>query len=221
MKQLTIAVVGGTGKLGTGLAYRWFKAGLDVIIGSRLEEKAAAAAADLGKRVSGTGPRAMTNEAAAAAADVIVLCVPFAQHKAMLEAIKEPVQGKIVVDATVSLNPPKVWQVQLPPEGSAGAIAQRTLGADVRVVSAFQNLAAAHLDGDHEILGDVLVSGNDEAARQTVIDLAQKAGVKAWHAGPIENAAAAEALTSVLISLNRHYKIAGSGIAIVGEPAAP
>ena len=220
MKDLTIAILGGTGKLGGGLVYRWCKAGLNIIIGSRSEHKAANAAEEIVKRVSGASVRTMTNENAASQADIIVLCVPFSKQRAVLKAIKKCAQGKIVVDTTVPLVPPKVWRVHLPPEGCAGVIAQQILGAGVRVVSAFQNIAASHIDGGHKVQSDVLVCGNDEDARQTVIDLAAKAEIKAWHAGPIENAVASEALTSVLISLNRHYKIAGSGVAIIGETVA-
>ncbi len=215
----TIAVLGGTGNLGGGLVYRWCKAGLDIVIGSRSKQKAAEAAEAVAERVPGASVRAMTNEDAAAEADIVVLSVPFSHQKQMLEAIRDHVQDKIVIDTTVSLVPPKVWTVQLPPEGCAGVIAQKFLGDEIRVVSAFQNVAASHVNSDRQIDCHVLVCGNDEDARQQVIDLADLAGMKAWHAGPIENAAAAEALTSVLISLNRHHKIPGSGIAITGDPS--
>jgi NADPH-dependent F420 reductase len=214
----TIAVLGGTGNLGGGLAYRWSKAGLNVVIGSRSKDKAAEAAKAVATRVPNASMRGMTNEDAASEADIIVLTIPFAHQKQLLEAIRGQVQGKIVIDTTVSLVPPRVGTVQLPPEGSAGVIAQNFLGDGTRVVSAFQNIAASHVDSDQTIHCHVLVCGNDEDARQEVIDLADLAGMKAWHAGPIENSAAAEALTSVLISLNRRYKIPGSGIVITGEP---
>jgi len=217
----TIAILGGTGKLGGGLAYRWCKAGLDVVIGSRSKQKAAEAAEAVAERVPGASVRAMSNENAAAEADIVVLSVPFSHQDQMLEAVRDHVQAKIVIDTTVALVPPKVWTVQLPPEGCAGVIAQEFLGDGVRVVSAFQNVAASHVNSEHHIECHVLVCGNDEDARQQVIDLADLAGMRAWHAGPIENAAAAEALTSVLISLNRHYKIPGSGIVITGDPSVP
>ncbi len=135
--------------------------------------------------------------------------------------IRESVQGKIFIDVTVSLKPPKVATVQLPAEGSAGVIAQQTLGDNVRVVSAFQNIAAAHLNDEHEIHCDVLVTGDDVDARETVVQIAQAAGMKAWHAGPLANSAATEALTSVLIFMNKRYKIAGgAGITITGEVGA-
>jgi NADPH-dependent F420 reductase len=146
------------------------------------------------------------------------MTVPFSHQQDTLAAIHAAVQGKIFIDVTVSLKPPKVATVQLPAEGSAGVIAQKTLGENVRVVSAFQNIAAAHLNDDHAIHCDVLVTGDDVDARETVVQLAQAAGMKAWHAGPLANSAATEALTSVLIFMNKRYKIAGgAGITITGE----
>ncbi|MCB1614628.1 MAG: NADPH-dependent F420 reductase [Pseudomonadales bacterium] len=213
-----IAVLGGTGDLGGGLVYRWLKAGYSIIIGSRKEEGALEAANKMRERVANARVQGMENKAACMAADIICMTVPFAHQKSTLDHIKSAVQGKLFIDVTVSLQPPKVGTVQLPAEGSAGVISQAVLGEDVRVVSAFQNIAAAHLDSDHEIHCDVLVTGNNKDARQTVIDLAKEAGMKAWHAGPIANSAATEALTSVLITLNRQYKIPGAGIVITGEP---
>jgi NADPH-dependent F420 reductase len=126
------------------------------------------------------------------------------------------------VDATVPLVPPKVSRVQLPADGSAVAAIQRLLGSEVRVVSAFQNVSAHHLrDLGHAVDCDVLVCGDDVEARETVIALARDIGLRAYHAGPIANSAAAEALTSVLIALNIRYKVPGAGIRITGIPAQP
>jgi NADPH-dependent F420 reductase len=215
-----IAVLGGTGDLGGGLVYRWVKAGFDVIIGSRKEEAALEAVTKLKERVPAAQVRGMENAAAAKAGEIVVMTVPFAHQQATLAHIKDSVQAKIFIDVTVALNPPKVGTVQLPKEGSAGVICQQMLGDGVKVVSAFQNIAAAHLDSDDDVHCDVLVTGNDKDARQTVIDLAKAIGLKAWHAGPIANSAATEALTSVLITLNKQYKIPGAGIVITGEPQA-
>ncbi len=217
----TLAILGGTGDLGWGLAVRWLKAGYDIVIGSRAGEKAEDAAGRLaGFGFPGT-VRGLENAAAAAAADIVVLTVPFANHQAMLEAVRDAVQGKIFVDVTVPLVPPRVSRVQLPPEGSAARRAQAFLGGDVRVVSAFQNVAAGHLaDVAHGIDCDVLVCGDDKAARAVVLDLVEAAGMKGWHAGPVDNSAVAEALTSVLIFLNRTYGIDGAGVRITGEPRA-
>lgn len=217
-----IAIIGGTGRIGPGLALRWATAGYQVIIGSREARRAEAQAAEIaGELGEGKAPGGMTNPDAAAAADMVVVTVPFAAHDETLAAIRDAVQGKIVVDVTVPLVPPKVGQVQLPPDGAASIAAARLLGADVRVVAAFQNIAAAHLrDRDHDIDCDVLVCGDDVAAREAVIALAEAAGLRGWHAGPLANAAAADALTSVLISINRFYRIEGAGIRITGTPGS-
>ena len=215
----TLAILGGTGDLGWGLAIRWLKAGYDVFIGSRSRERAEESAGELAKSGFPGAARGLENAAAAAAADIVVLTVPFANHQVMLETVKDAVQGKIFVDVTVPLVPPRVSRAQLPPEGSAARGAQEFLGEDVRVVSAFQNVAADRLaDIERDIDCDVLVSGNDKAARETVLGLVEAAGMKGWHAGPVDNSAAAEALTSVLIFLNRTYGIDGAGIRITGEP---
>jgi hypothetical protein len=217
-----LAILGGTGALGTGLGRRWANAGLDVIIGSRAREKAAAAVQSLKGRVPEGRLRAMENADAARAADVAVLTVPFAHHDSTLAGLADALQGKILVDATVPLVPPKVSRVQLPPEGSAAKAAQALLGDGVTVVSAFQNVAADKLAKEDGPLDcDVLVSGDKREARETVIGLAAAAGLKGWHAGPLDNSVAAEALTSVLIFMNRHYRLDGAGLRITGAPAPP
>ena len=160
----SIAILGGTGDLGTGLARRWAQAGHDVIIGSRILEKAETAAAALREVMSGRGVntvtvRAMENLDAAMAADLVVLTVPFSHQSSTLEHVRPALAGKILIDVTVPLQPPKVGTVQLPEGGSAGQIAQQLLGDEVRVVSAFQNVAAAHLQEGHGLECDVLVAG--------------------------------------------------------------
>lgn len=216
----SIAILGGTGALGTGLARRWAQAGYRVIIGSRKVEKAEAALADLqtvmaerGAEVEQVG--ALENLAAAEAADIVVLTVPFSHQLSTLEYVKPALQGKILVDVTVPLVPPKVARVQLPESGSAGQAAQDLLGDEVSVVSAFQNVAAVHLQEGHGLDCDVLVTGNDIEARGKVIELIEAAGMRGFHAGPICNAAAAEALTSILIVINKRYKC-HAGIRITG-----
>ncbi len=215
--KYTIAILGGTGDLGTGLAIRWSKAGHTIVIGSRTQEKADAAVAALKAISPGTPAEAMVNPDAAAAGDIVVLTVPFEHQLSTLESVREGLAGKILIDVSVPLVPPKVGTVQLPPEGSAGKRAQDFLGEDVAVVSAFQNVAAHLLQEDVKIECDVLVSGNKKAARDTVIELIEQAGMSGWHAGPIDNAAAAEALTSILIQINRRHDISHSGIQIVGQ----
>jgi NADPH-dependent F420 reductase len=217
MANETIAILGGTGDLGTGLAIRWAKAGHAIIIGSRTQEKADAAVAELKKISPQTPAKAMVNGAAAAAGDIVVLTVPFEHQLSTLESVRPGLQGKILIDVTVPLVPPKVGTVQLPPEGSAGKRAQNFLGDGVKVVTAFQNVAAHLLQQDVKIECDVLVAGNSKEARDTVVQLVEEAGMSGWHAGPIENSAAAEALTSILIQINRRHEISHSGIKIVGQ----
>jgi len=214
----TIAVIGGTGALGSGFAMRWARAGYPVIIGSRSADNAAAKGAEMASATGGT-VSGLENGAAAKAADIVVLTVPYANHRPMLEAVRDGAQGKILVDATVPLVPPRVARVQLPAAGSAAKEAQDFLGEGVQVVSAFQNVAADLLqDEKSKIECDVLVCGNKKEARETVVELAAAAGLKAWHAGSIDNSAAAEALTSVLIFINRNGGVHHAGIRITGEP---
>ncbi len=213
----TIAILGGTGALGTGLAIRWARAGHRIIIGSRTLEKAQAAVAELSRISPDTPAQAMENAAAAAAGSLVVLTVPFAHQLSTLDSVRAGLAGKILIDVTVPLMPPKVGTVQLPAEGSAGKRAQEFLGDAVAVVSAFQNIAADLLQQDVQIECDVLVCGNKKEARERVIQLVSEAGMRGWHAGPIENAAAAEALTSVLIQINRSKLLEHAGIRIVGQ----
>ncbi|MDP6375468.1 MAG: NADPH-dependent F420 reductase [Pseudomonadales bacterium] len=213
----TIAILGGTGDLGTGLAIRWSKAGHKIVIGSRTLEKAQNAVANLQAVSPETPADAMENSDAAAAGDIVVLTVPAEHQISTLMGVKDSLEGKILIDVTVPLVPPKVGTVQLPVEGSAGKRAQDALGKDVMVVTAFQNIAAHLLQEPVTIECDVLVAGNKKAARDKVIELAKEAGMTAWHAGPIENSAAAEALTSILIQINRRHDISHSGIKIIGQ----
>ena len=216
-----IAIVGGTGDLGSGLAKRWARAGYRIVIGSRDAGRAADTAVKFNADAGTTSISGMENGDAAAAGEIVVLTVPYENHAPTLNTIRDKVQGKIVIDVTVPLMPPKVRTVQLPEGGSCAKAAQAQLGEDVRVVSAFQNVAAAHLaDLEHDIDCDVLVCGNDKDAREVVVKLAEDASMKAWHAGVIANSAIAEALTSALIFMNGRYKIDGAGIRITGTPGS-
>ena len=212
----TITVIGGSGELGGGLAMRWAKAGLPVIIGSRDAERAAQVAADINSATGADNARGMSNYAAAEAGDIVVLTVKFSHHRATLEELRPALAGKILIDTTVPLVPPKVMRVQLPPEGSAAVIAQDILGEDVQVVSAFQNVSASSLRSAAPPECDVLVTGDSLEARQTVVDLVGAAGFTGWHAGPLANSAAAEALTSLLIFMNKKYDSDHIGIRITG-----
>jgi len=217
-----IAILGGTGKEGSGLAVRWAHAGYPVIIGSRDAVRAAATAAELaviaGKHAQLSGTN---NLDAATRAEIIVLAVPYSAQLPTAEEIQSALAGKLLIDVTVPLVPPKVDRVQLPEGGSAVVRLQQLLGAAVQVVSAFQNVSAHHLkEPGHPIECDVLVCGDSAEARERVIGLAQAAGMRGVNAGPLANSAAAEALTSVLIAINKRYKIPSSGIRITGIPGA-
>jgi NADPH-dependent F420 reductase len=213
----SIAILGGTGDLGGGLARQWSRAGFQILIGSRTLEKGKAAADTLLAEFPDLNVTGHENLDAATAADIVVLTVPFAHQLSTLETVKPGMIGKILIDVTVPLVPPKVGTVQMPEKGSAAVQAQDFLGDDVSVVSAFQNVGAQHLQEDHAIECDVLVTGNKRVSREVVIALVQAVGLKGWHAGPLANAAAAEAMTSVLISINKHHKIDGAGIVITGN----
>ena len=212
----TIAVIGGTGNLGAAIARRLAKAGRTVIIGSRSAESAQKAADELGFGLSG-----QANAAAAATADIVIVTVPFAAQEATLAEIAPHVSGKIVVDTTVPLVPPKVMRVQLPLEGSAAVRAQRLLGEGVNMVSAFHNVAAHKLATDEDVGCDVLVFGDDRAARAVVVRLAGETGLRGLHGGALANSAAAEAMTSILIFLNKTYGVDGAGIQITGKLIEP
>ncbi len=213
----SIAVLGGTGKEGSGLAMRWAMKGYQVIIGSRDAERAAAHAAEMNAKLGGNKVVGMGNPDAATKADLVVLSVPYTAHQATLEGVKEQLVGKILVDITVPLQPPKVRTVHLPEGKSAALEAQALLGEGVKVVAAFQNVSAEQLaDPDHVVDCDVLVCGNDAEAKAAVIKLVEATGMKGVDAGSLTNAIAVEALTPVLLWINKSYGIKGSGIRITG-----
>lgn len=214
---LTIAVLGGTGAEGSGLAVRWAQAGHKVILGSRSAEKAQAAATALNQRLGGERVRGTDNGSATAAAEVVVLAVPYSAQRPTVEEVRAGLPGKILIDVTVPLVPPRVSRVQLPEGGSAVEAMQKLLGEQTRVVSAFQNVSAHYLsDLARTIECDVLVCGDDKDAREVAVRLAADAGLRGVHAGVLANSAAAEALTSALIAINRHYKVPAAGIRITG-----
>ena len=212
----TIAVVGGTGKLGAAIARRLAKAGRTVIIGSRSAESAQKAANELGFGLTG-----MANADAARAGDIVIVTVPFAAQETTLAEIAPHVAGKIVVDTTVPLVPPKVMRVQLPPEGSAAQRAQNLLGEGVTMVSAFHSVAAHKLATNDDVACDVLVFGDDKNARAQVVELVAQTGLRGIHGGALANSAAAEAMTSILIFINKTYRVDGAGIQITGKLIEP
>lgn len=215
-----IGVIGGTGDLGRGLCLRSAAAGYSVILGSRSAENAANTTLELTQQAKRTSITGADYAEAAKRADIILLAIPYAAHAATLEKIKPYCDGKLVVDATVPLKPPKVMRVQLPEEGTAAEQTQRFLGHNVKVTAAFHSVAAAKLsDLNADPDCDILVFGDDPEARESVISLARAMGLKAWHAGPLANAVIGEALTSTLIFINKKYKINGAGIRITGKPS--
>jgi NADPH-dependent F420 reductase len=211
----SIAVIGGTGALGKGIARRLVAAGHDVTIGSRAADKAEAMAAELG------AAGGAANADAASGKDVVIVAVPHASQAETLAQIKDLVGDAVVVDTTVPLVPPKVMRVQLPAEGSAAMQARAALGDGVRLVTAFHNVSAHHLDSDHAIDCDVLVFSDDVDARNTVVGLCPGMGLRGLSGGALCNSVAAEALTSILIYMNKTYKADGAGIRFTNLTAAP
>ncbi|MFA7602411.1 MAG: NADPH-dependent F420 reductase [Novosphingobium sp.] len=212
----SIAVIGGTGHLGKGIARRLAKAGHQVTIGSRAADKAEGIAAEMGLGVKGAA-----NDDAAQGQDVVIVTVPYENQAATLGQIRDKVGGAIVVDTTVPLVPPKVMRVQLPAAGSAAAEAREHLGPDVRFVTAFHNVAAHILDTDAKVDCDVLVFSDDVEARNTVIGLVGDMELRGLSGGALVNSAAAEAITSLLIYMNKTYKADGAGIRFTGLTTAP
>lgn len=214
---LTIAVLGGTGKEGKGLAYRWARAGYKVLIGSRSSEKAVSAASEIMEMLEGSSSLVgASNLEVAQLADIVVLAVPYSAHRDTLESVKHALKGKLLIDVTVPLVPPKVTKVQMPSAGSAAQEAKEIVGEGVEVVAAFQNISHEHLLDDGDVECDVLVAGTSKDARTEAIHLVEAAGLTGWDAGPIENAVVLEGLTSVLININKQYGSTHAGIKITG-----
>lgn len=213
-----IAIIGGTGKEGKGLAYRWAIAGHDVIIGSRSVEKAQLAADEVNALLPEAANKVggLENIQAADWCEVVTLTVPFSAHVSMLEYLRDTIKGKLVIDVSVPLVPPKVSIAQMPEAGSAGKEAKKILGDDNEVVIAFQNISYERLmrQGDNDC--DVLVCGSSKDARDNVLDLVKDAGMVGWDAGPLDNAMVVEGLTSVLIYINKRYGSKEAGIRITG-----
>jgi NADPH-dependent F420 reductase len=211
-----IAVLGGTGNLGFALAWRWARAGHEVIVGSRKEDKAQQAASEINERVGNDSVQGKDNIAAVNMAEIIVMTVPYAAHDATIETIKPHLSGQILIDTTVPLKPPKVDVVQLPETGCVAVQTQILVGDKARVVAAFHNVAANLLNKDTDINCDVLVTSDDPEARKEVMQLSEDAGCHALSAGVLANAIAAEVFTSILIHINKTYKKGHAGIKITG-----
>lgn len=218
-----IAIIGGTGKEGQGLAYRWAKAGYPVIIGSRNREKAESAKIPITELLSSSGVKdfwleANENEHAVQDCDIAVLTIPYEFHDQTLLNLKDSLKGKFLIDVTVPLVPPKVSTITIPPDGSLGLHTQLILDNEVKVITAFQNISFELLIKDEPIHCDVLVCGVDKESREIGLRLVKDAGLKGWDAGPLENSIIPEGLTSVLIRINKKFGTHSAGIKITGVP---
>lgn len=218
-----IAIIGGTGKEGQGLAYRWAKAGYPVIIGSRNREKADAAKTAIMELLTSSGVKdfwieANENEPAVQDCEIAVLTIPYEFHDETLLNLKDSLMGKFLVDVTVPLVPPKVSTITIPPDGSLGLHTQLILGNEVKVITAFQNISFELLMKDEPVQCDVLVCGVDKESREIGLRLVEDAGLTGWDAGPLENSIIPEGLTSVLIRINKKFGVHSAGIKITGVP---
>lgn len=210
-----LAILGGTGKEGPGLAMRWAKAGYPVIIGSRQLEKAQLTALELNQKLGIDTITGLENADAARKADICILTVLYTAHQEALNSLKDVLQGKILVDATARID----YRDPRPPAPpSAARLAQNLLGPGVRVVAAFQNVPAHTLrrNLDQPIDTDVLVCADDLEAAKTVIQLAERGGMRALYAGNLDNAVVVEGLTALVIAINQFYKVKAASIAITG-----
>jgi len=216
---ISVAILGGTGKEGSGLALRWAVNGYRVLIGSREAQKAHDRAAELNVQLGGDYLVGMSNSDAAAQANLVVLTVPYSAHQSTLLSVRDQLQGKILVDITVPLAPPRIRAVTVPAGHAAALEAAALLGESVRVVSAFQNVSAEKMKTvDEEVNCDVLVTSDDDEAKVEVIKLVEAAGMRGIDAGPLANAVAAESLTPVLLYINKKYGAKGAGIRITNLP---
>jgi NADPH-dependent F420 reductase len=213
----TIALIGGTGNLGPGLALRWAHAGYKVLIGSRLAKKAKGVAKELNKELGENLIAGFDNAAAVVQAEICALTVVQAAHEAALVGLKDNLQGKLLIDATARLDFPNLTP---PPPPAAARLGQNMLGPSVRVVAAFQNVPAATLrkNWDQPLDSDILVCADDLEAAETVIKLAQAAGMQAYYAGGLDGAVTVEGITSLLVAMNRHYKAHAGTIRVAGMP---
>ncbi len=201
---LTLAIIGGTGKLGPGLAARWAGVGYRVVIGSRKAEKAQRIAAELNEALGIETIVGLENAEAAAMADICILTVKASAHEAIVNHIKDVLKGKIVVDTTARVD---FKDPQPPAPPAAARLAQEQFGSESRVVAAFQTVPAHRLrdDLDQSPDIDVLVCSDDREAAEEVIKLAEGAGMNAFYAGGLDNAITLEGISALLISLNKHH----------------
>lgn len=213
---MKIAIIGGTGQLGYGLALRFARAGHEVCIGSRTAERAEEAARGANAEAGVESITGAANAEAAAAADLVVVAVPYEAQEATLGGIRDAVGAKVLVDATVPLAEGNPLKVAPPPEGSAAERAQARL-PEARVVGAFHHVGARALKRlDHPVDIDLLVCGDDQEAKQTVMGLAAALGTRGIDCGPLFMAQTLERITPLLIGLNIRFKKRHTGIRITG-----
>jgi NADPH-dependent F420 reductase len=214
---MTIALMGGTGQIGPGLARRWASAGYRVLIGSRQAEKAQQVADELNEELGLETIQGYENIEAARQADICVLTVKASAHQPAVEGLREVMQGKIFVDATARVD----YKDPHPPQPpSAAVLAQQILGPDVRVVAAFQTVPAHMLKKDIGLALDldVMVCSDDVGAADEVIKLAQGAGLQAFYAGRLENSIVLEGMTALILTMNKHYGSRTGSIRVTGLP---
>lgn len=215
---MKIAIIGGTGKEGSGIAVRWANAGHDIVIGSRDQARAEERARELSEEY-GLTIRGGANAAILDDAELVVLSVPYSAHASTLTELREKLADKRLLDITVPLAPPKVREVNLPAGGSAALEAQALLGENAKVGAAFHHVSYQHLlDLSHDLETDILVVADDLEYRKLIMELVRQAGGRAINAGVLKNAVAIESLTPVLIHINGAYKVPGAGIRITGLP---
>ena len=213
MENLSVAIVGGTGNLGSALALRLGAPGVKIIIGSRDAEKAKSVVASLKPRLRAGEMLGMTNREAVKDANFVVIAVPYEGQAQMVQDLKGQVAGKVIIDTVVPLNKVKPF---VPPAGSALQEAQQILGDEAPVIGALHNISAVDLGDVESSLGDVLVCGDDSEAKQKVMEIITRIGATAYDAGPASNAYVIEGLTGVIIALNRKYKSKHGSIKITG-----
>ncbi|MGH7824403.1 MAG: NADPH-dependent F420 reductase [Candidatus Binatia bacterium] len=212
-KQFSVAIVGGTGSLGTALALRLGAPGVKVIIGSRDAQKAQNVVETLGSKMPAGELVGMTNQEAVKQGEFVVIAVPYEGHAQMIQDLKGQLGGKIVIDAVVPLRKGKPF---VPAAGSALLEAQSILGDEAPVIGALHNISAVDLGDVDSPLGDVLVCGDREEAKLKVMEIIRQIGARTFDAGPAGNAYVIEGLTGVIIHLNRKYKSKHGSIRIVG-----
>ena len=214
-----LAIIGGTGKEGNAIAFRFARVGVPVLIGSRSAEKAQAAASEMNQRIKATNVEGFSNRDAAAKADIILLSVPYDGMKPILEDVRETAQNKIVINIASALDPERKSRAKPPAAGSVTAEVQQFFGDTAKVVCAFQNISPEKLEAvEEKIDTDVIVCGGDKAARELVVDLIRRTGINSFDGGVLANAVAVEAMTAILIAVNIKYKIKGAGIKLTGVP---